>query len=89
MKDSALRALDAVRRWIRERASSPLRIVAARQLNRGAAIFVADIDGKRLVFATTEGAIGLLASYPAPGREAASQTASKAKNDGLCQESRI
>jgi len=60
---------DTIRRWIRERASSPLRIVAARQLNRGAALFVAEIDGKRLVFATTECGVGLLASYPVAGRE--------------------
>ena len=42
---------------------TPLKIVAWRPLHAGAALYVADIDGRRLVFATAPNAVGLLLSY--------------------------
>ena len=51
--------------WFNARvAAMPLKIVAARPLHGGAAIYVADIDGRRLVFAAAANALCLLAAYP-------------------------
>lgn len=53
-----------IKAWLRARvASAPLRIVAARPLHGGTAVYVADIDGRRLVFAVGGSGICLLASY--------------------------
>ena len=47
-------------------ARAALRIVAGKPLAGGAAVYVADIDGRRLVFAVSPHAIRLLASYQVP-----------------------
>ncbi|MBC5823353.1 MAG: flagellar biosynthetic protein FliO [Candidatus Eremiobacteraeota bacterium] len=47
----------------RERRKTPLKVVAAAALGAGATVHVIDIDGRRIVFASTQHAVGLLARY--------------------------
>jgi len=61
-------------RWIESRSTGPLRIIAARPLHRGAAIYAAEIDARRLVFAATDHSIALLAAYPAPRPSSAQES---------------
>jgi hypothetical protein len=58
--------LDVIRRAAGARAQSPLRLIVARPLQHGAALYVADVDDRRLVFATTAHAVTLLAAYTSP-----------------------
>lgn len=58
--------LDFIRRAAGARAKSPLRLIAARPLQHGAALYVADVDDRRLVFATSTHAVTLLAAYASP-----------------------
>lgn len=70
--------LEALRRAFLPHVVSPLKIVAARQLHHRAALYVVDIDGRRLVFALAAHAVGLLASYKAPRTRAREEPATSA-----------
>jgi hypothetical protein len=66
--------LAKLRAWLSARAAAtPLRIVATRPLHGGAAVYVADIDGRRLVFAAHASAACLLASYDLPSAQPENQ----------------
>jgi hypothetical protein len=54
---------DALRRFFGRRAQPALRIVDVRPLHPGTALYVADIDERRIVFAATPHAVALLARY--------------------------
>lgn len=61
--DPLQRMWHALRNWFARRTRTPLEIIAWRPLHGGAALYVADIDGRRLVFAAAPNAVCLLASY--------------------------
>ena len=53
----------ALRRALTRPGAIPLKVVACRPLHGGAAIYVADIDDRRIVFAAAPHAMCLLATY--------------------------
>jgi len=59
-------ALAAVRNFLAARAATPLHIVACRPLYGGGALYVADVDGRRLVFVAGQRTACLLTQYEAP-----------------------
>ena len=71
--DIVKRFADALRQRFAPRGRLPLEIVACRPLQAGVALYVADVDGKRFVFAVAPGALTLFASYASTaGEEVAS-----------------
>ena len=63
LPDRCARALRGIAKWFRQRASSPLKLVAWHALHGGGMLYVADIDRRRVVFVTTPRAACLLAAY--------------------------
>lgn len=53
-------------RLLRPRRLQTLSIVGARLLGGGSAVYAADVDGRRIIFAVSPHAICHLASYPVP-----------------------
>lgn len=71
------KVLEALRRALVPHVTSPLKIVAVRQLHYGS-IYVADIDGRRLIFVLGAHGVGLLTSYEAPAARAREEPATPA-----------
>ena len=59
-------AFAAARKITFARAAAPLHIVACRPLYGGGALYVADVDGRRLVFVAGQRTACLLTQYEAP-----------------------
>jgi hypothetical protein len=55
------------------RATTPLHLVACRALHGGSVVYVADVDGRRLVFVAGQHMACLLAQYESPRSMAESQ----------------
>lgn len=72
-------ALSAARRTITARAVTPLQVIACRPLYGGGALYVADVDGRRLVFVAGQRTACLLAQYDAPPRPEGTSLASRLK----------
>ncbi len=73
LTDIFKRLADALRQRFVSRARLPLEIVACRPLQAGVALYVADVDRTRFVFAVAPGALTLFASYArSAGEEVAS-----------------
>lgn len=64
--DIIRRCIAALRRWFARRSVALISVVAYRPLQGGAALYAADVDGRRIVFTISARSACLLASYPRP-----------------------
>ena len=82
-------AFSAARRTIASRTVTPLHVIAWRPLNAGGVLYVADVDGRRLVFVAGQRTACLLAQYDAPPQPEGTSEAKRLKAQSECSKAAL